>query len=227
MRLLENFYQIGKDIQADVDKYKDKLGRGAYETIKKSQAGLKASLREMVRGAGLGNRLANTWQDSDKSGKKLIYPKGKFSLNATGLVISLAPDVIASFDKGLTIRGVGGGLMAIPTEHVPRAPRGSRYTPDNWPKERFGPLRLVKKRNGEMMLVTDQADLKRYGTAKINGKRVRTNVLVSAKKRAAYTVMFHLVPQVKHRKRFDVGAIARNWLLTMRGLLTAELNKKG
>ena len=56
--------------------------------IKSATDGLKISMRNQVKSAGLSNRLANTWRAD-------VYPKGKKSIFAAGLVYSKAPKIMS------------------------------------------------------------------------------------------------------------------------------------
>ena len=89
--------------------------RGATDTLKET-------LRDQIRDAGLGNRLANTWRAD-------TYPSSGASLNPAGFAWSNAPDIIDAFSRGATIRPLGGkDYLWLPTNSVPRAPGGGRGT---------------------------------------------------------------------------------------------------
>lgn len=66
-------------------------------SIREATDGLKTELRSQITGAGLGQRLANTWRGE-------VYPKGKLSTKAAGLVYSRAPVIVGAHDQGATIR---------------------------------------------------------------------------------------------------------------------------
>ena len=89
-----------------------KAARHAVTTgVRDATEGLKGELRSQITGAGLGARLANTWRGE-------VYPKGRESLGAAGLVYSRAPVVVASH------RGFGSAYAArdfdLSTERVSR-----------------------------------------------------------------------------------------------------------
>lgn len=89
--------------------------RGATDT-------LKTTLRDQVRDAGLGNRLANTWR-----GK--TYPEQGRSLDPAGWVYSNAPDIVTSFATGAAILPhAGHNWLWLPTRNVPRARGAGRAT---------------------------------------------------------------------------------------------------
>ena len=53
--------------------------------------GLKTSLREQVRSAGMSSRMANTWRG-------VVYPKGKTSISAAGQVYSNAEKIMRALN---------------------------------------------------------------------------------------------------------------------------------
>ena len=124
--------------------------------------------------AGLGNRLAKTWQAK-------VYPRGKKSLSAAGVITSKATKIIRAFDEGAVIRSSKGLFLAIPTENAPKkGNNGKKICPSNFPA-RFGELRFVYVRNGLSMLVVE--------------------------KRKITKIMFFLVPQVNIKKRLDYKSV--------------------
>ena len=66
--------------------------------IKTATDGLKNAMRSQVKSSGLSNRLANTWRGN-------VYPKGKKSISAAGVVYSNAPKIMAGFEYQTVIRG--------------------------------------------------------------------------------------------------------------------------
>ena len=98
-------------------------------SIREATDGLKTELRSQVTGAGLGQRLANTWRGE-------VYPKGKLSIKAAGLVYSRAPVIVGAHDQGATIRSKDGFWLAIPLPAAGKGPRGKRMTPGLWEKLR-------------------------------------------------------------------------------------------
>ena len=66
-----------------------KAARHAVTTgVRDATDGLKSELRGQITSAGLGARLANTWRGE-------VYPKGRESLGAAGLVYSRAPVAVS------------------------------------------------------------------------------------------------------------------------------------
>ena len=189
-------------------KLKDVVGRqrkiaklGVTRGVHKSTQTLKERLRADVRSAGLGDRLAKTWQD-----KK--FPAGrKTSLNAAGFIWSKAPEIIRAHTEGTTIRPTSKRFLAIPTDNVPRRgfDRKKRATPENWNSEKFGPLRFIPGRNGPALLVVDGVRFTKSGRV---GKQLKSPRKKSGdfKKGVTTVVMFVLVPQVSLRRRLDPQA---------------------
>ena len=99
-----------------------KAARHAVTTgVRDATDGLKSELRSQITGAGLGARLANTWRGE-------VYPKGRESLGAAGLVYSRAPVVVAAHDEGALIRSKNGFWLSIPLPSAGTGPRGKRIT---------------------------------------------------------------------------------------------------
>ena len=86
-------------------------------SIREATDGLKTELRSQITGAGLGQRLANTWRGE-------VYPKGQMSIKAAGLVYSRAPVIVGAHDQGATIRSKDGFWLAIPLPAAGKGPRG-------------------------------------------------------------------------------------------------------
>ena len=66
--------------------------RAVTAGVRAATDGLKTELRRQIIGAGLGNRLANTWRGE-------VYPKGQPSIGAAGFVWSKAPGMCACTPK--------------------------------------------------------------------------------------------------------------------------------
>jgi hypothetical protein len=180
------------------------IERAVASGTKDAGRGLKTGLRRQVVSAGLGQRLANSWRDKH-------YPNDK--LDAASLVYSKAPQIILAFDEGALIRAKRGRFLAIPTENAPK--RGTdrrRISPSNFPEHRFGPLRLVPRRNGPSLLVVDgvRASFSRK-TGNLRGFRKSSERARRTGAGLTTVVMFVLVPQVKLEKRLDVKREAERW----------------
>lgn len=183
-------------MQDELDLAREAITHGIQDTAGE----LKAALREDVIQGGLGRRLARSWQSDD-------YPKSGTSLGAASVVYTKAQRLVRAFNEGSTVRSDDGFFLAIPSEAAPKTGMGrKRLTPSNFPEHYYGPLRFVYRRGQASLLVVDNQRAR-------TGKRAGT--FAPASKRARRTgeglttvVMFYLVPQVRLRRRLNVGQIA-------------------
>lgn len=141
--------------------------------------GLKNSMRSQVKSSGLSNRLANTWRGN-------VYPKGKKSISAAGIVYSKAPKIMAGFEYQTVIRGKNGFWLAIPTEAIPKRALGKKMTPEIYEKSRNTKLCFVYRSHGASLLVHER------------------------KKKSI--IAFWLVPQVKMPKLIHFQTEGEKWL---------------
>jgi len=163
---------------------------------------IKDELRGQVTGAGLGNRLAKSWQSQ-------LYPKGKKSIDAAGWIFSKAPKLIRAFNEGALIKSKDGFFLAIPTEAAPRrGVGGKRISPSNFPEHSLGRLRFVYRPGKISLLVVDGL---RAGTGKRGGFRKASATALKSGRGLTTVVMFLLVPQVKLKKRLDYKAVVNHW----------------
>lgn len=124
-----------------------KNGANAVTTgIASATDGLKISLRKQVKSAGLSSRLANTWRG-------VVYPKGRTSISAAGLVYSNAQKIMEGFEYQTIIRGKNGYWLAIPTEAIPKKMMGKKSTPEIYERARGIKLRFVYRRGRVSLLV--------------------------------------------------------------------------
>ena len=173
--------------------------------IRDAGIALKDAWRGQVTGAGLGQRLANTWRAE-------VYPKGKLSIKAAGLVYSRAPVIVGAHDQGATIRSKDGFWLAIPLPAAGKGPRGKRMTPGLWEKLRGQRLRFIYRRGQPSLLVAENQRARqgqRGGFSAASQKAQATG-------RGLVTVpMFLLVPQVTLKKKFDIDSSTRRWIGTL------------
>ena len=108
--------------------------------------GLKSSLREQVRAAGMSSRMANTW-------RSVVYPKGKNSIRAAGSVYSNAEKIMLGFEYASVIRSHDGLWLAIPTDAIPKKARGQRMTPGLYERIKVARLQFVYRRHNCSLLV--------------------------------------------------------------------------
>jgi hypothetical protein len=163
---------------------------------------IKNDLRGQVTGAGLGNKLAKSWQAK-------LYPKGQKSISAAGWVFSKAPKLIRAFNEGTLIKSKSGFFLAIPTEAAPkRGVGGKRITPSNFPEHSLGRLRFVYRPGKISLLVVDSL---RASAGKRGGFRKASDSALKSGRGITTVVMFLLVPQVRLKKRLDYQSVVNRW----------------
>lgn len=185
MKLRAEITDIARLMQAEIA-----AGEKAVSAaIKDAGTGLKTAWRSQITGAGLGSRLARTIRSE-------TYPKARPSLNAAALVWSKAPVIISAHDTGPLIRSRGGLWLAIPTEAAGRGRGGKRPTPREWEARTGLTLRVIPRRRGPSLLVTE-------GRLNSKGRAVASR---SKTGRGLTSVpIFLLVKQVRLRKRLDLA----------------------
>ncbi len=180
-----------------------RIERAIPEGLGAAALGLKTELRGQVTGAGLGQRLANTWRSR-------TFPNRKH--DAAALVWSRAPHLIRLYDKGAIIRSRQGLYLAIPTPAAGRfGDRRQKITPLLWERIHGIRLRFVYRRSGPSLLVADNVRLTARGRAASNTGR-RQGAAYSRLSGRTTVPLFILVPQVSVKKRLDVGGAARRWV---------------
>ncbi|MBI1366877.1 MAG: hypothetical protein GC153_13090 [Alphaproteobacteria bacterium] len=226
MKLINNFYQVGVAIKKDLDAFSLKISKAAMTAIRQGQRGLLLALRQQVIDAGMGPRLANTWQDKGRKTGRLIFPKQGVSKSPAAIVYSKAPAIIEAFDKGVTIRSEHGTFLALPTENVPKGSRGRRITPKNWPVSRLGPLYFVGRKGKVCLLVTHNSRMSfSRKTGKFRGYRLASNSWLKKKKSHGDVVMFILIPRVSLTQKLNVEAEVNKWMGQIVAILDQEINK--
>ena len=175
------------------------------QSIREATEGLKTELRSQITSAGLGQRLANTWRGE-------VYPKGKLSIKAAGLVYSRAPEVVGAHDQGATIRSKDGFWLAIPLPAAGKGPRGKRMTPGLWEKLRGQRLRFIYRRGKPSLLV---AENQRARQGQRGGFSVASQKAQTTGRGLVSVPMFLLVPQVTLKKKFDIDSASRRWVSTL------------
>jgi hypothetical protein len=179
--------------------------RAVSQAVSEAGNSVKSSWRAQITGAGLGQRLANTIRSEQ-------FPKGRPSLSAAAVVWSKAPVIVGAHETGPLIRSKTGFWLAIPTAAAGKSSRGGRISPGDWERRSGLRLRFVYRRTGPSLLVAE-------GRLNTLGRAVASR---SRTGRGATTVpIFLLVPQVKLRKRLDLGRDAERAVESMPGLIVA------
>ncbi|MBI5121337.1 MAG: hypothetical protein HZA67_10050 [Rhodospirillales bacterium] len=201
-------------LQGDLRKFlaeELKAGEAAVTAgIREATEGLKLDLRQQIVGAGLGQRLANTWRGE-------VYPKGQNSLRAAGFIFSKAPGIVRAYEEGAVIRSRNGTWLAIPTPAAGKYGDGrQKMTPGLWERMHGARLKFVYRRRGPSLLV---AENQRARTGKRGGFAKASASALKSGRDLVSVPMFILVSQVSIRKRLDVGGTANKWLAALPGLV--------
>lgn len=185
----------------------DRFEHAVTDGVREGTAGLKEDLRDQVEAAGLGRRLAYTWQAD-------VYPDKGASLDAAGYVYTKAPKIMNLFATGATIRPHdGNNFLWIPTDAVPRA-RGARrgskqkMTPEEVEREFNADIYVRKGRNGRFLAFIDVVRAKSRNRP---GYRPATKGRLRQGRVAEPVLMFTLARNVKGRKEVDLDAAANRW----------------
>lgn len=152
---------------------------------------VKNVLRAETMAAFGSDRMAKTWRGE-------VWPKGKTSLGAAGVIFSKAPHIIEAFSRTTTIRSKGGFFLAIPSPEAMamRGSRGERPTPDVVERRMGIKLQFVYRPGASSLLV---ADLRRR-----TGKRGGFAAPSARTRKTESVVMFFLVPFVRLKQVFDL-----------------------
>ena len=118
-----------------LDKEYQNAAKAVTAGIKIATNGLKMSLRTQVKASKLGSRLANTWRGD-------IYPKGKNSISAAGVVYTKAQKILEGFEYASVIRSQNGFWLAIPTLAIKKRVFNKRMTPALYEKSKGVRLRF-------------------------------------------------------------------------------------
>ncbi|MBX6330142.1 MAG: hypothetical protein IRY89_16425, partial [Pseudolabrys sp.] len=190
------------DIARDLAGAEGDIARSVTRAMREATEGLKSDLRADVVGAGLGQRLANTWRGR-------TFPESGASIEAAAFVWSKAPNIVDAFDRGVTIRSSRGFWLAIPTPAAGKTGLTAtgarkRITPGGFERRTGMKLRFVYRRGRPSLLVVDNARLSKSGLARPNIGRTRSGATFTRLSGRSTVVVFILVPQVTLRKRLDV-----------------------
>ncbi|MBM3928821.1 MAG: hypothetical protein FJ335_10235 [Sphingomonadales bacterium] len=180
------------------------LPRDAKAAMATATGVLKGELRDQVERAGLGRRLATTWQGQ-------VYPENADSLEPSGYVWSKAPNILAAYAQGATIVPVSGQrFLAIPTKNVPLGRRKRGMGSSRRPMSPFEvelefdqDLILRRGRRGTILAFVDV--LKGLSRRR-PGFRVATPRRLAQGRRRQLVLMFVFAPAVRVAKVLDLQA---------------------
>lgn len=112
---------------AEMMKAERRKGEAAtFAGVDQATQGLRLDLRKQITGAGMGQRLANTWRSK-------TYPPDRQSFKPGGSVWSKAPKIVSVFATGATIRAKNRRFLAVPLPAAGKRSRGAKLTPAGWP----------------------------------------------------------------------------------------------
>lgn len=208
-------------VSGDLDAMMQSEIRTAARAVKAGVGGatlaLKDDWRAQVRGANLGARLANTIRGE-------VYPKGRDSANAGGLVYTKAPKIIDAHDKGELIRSKEGFWLAIPLPAAGKGIGGSKITIDEWEK-RTGRQLVFVGRNRRVPMLVDVGKV---------SPSVGRNGMISRMSRKGFhktftprgfsnrsIPIFILTPLVRLKNRMDLMAAAERIAATVPGRIVS------
>ncbi len=211
------------DPVGDAKKFKARLAKATKGGIVEAATALKNNLREETRRAGLGQRLANTWQGPPSH---YVYPKSGESLDAAASVISKAPHIIDGYEKGAIIKSSSGRFLAVP---LPQAQKligagKSKYRITPRLLEEWMGIELVMiKRPGKHPLLVARG-VRLSGGNNLNRSKGGGTIQKLKTRSATKTMgertmlagradvpMFVLIPQVSIKKRLDISKEAKLW----------------
>lgn len=178
----------------------NQIATAVTAAMREATDGLKADLRQDVTGAGLGQRLANTWR-----GK--TYPDSGVSVEAAAYVWTKAPKLIDAYERGVTIRPREGRFLAIPTQYAGRRIGREKITPQSYERRTGQTLRFVKGKGSSSFLVA---------SPRAKTTRRRRGAAMAQKS----VIVFILVPQARVQKRLDVQGIAERWAARVPDLIS-------
>lgn len=179
--------------------------------MRRASDGLKRDWRGQILEAGLGQRVANTIRSR-------VYPQGRTSRGAAGLVYSKASHIVGAFDRGVTIRSKAGFFLAIPTKDAGRGPNNRKITPGLWEQRHGIRLTFIYRRGGPSLLVATLRARRgqRGGFAAPSATALRTG-------RGLATVpIFILLPQTTLSKRLDLDRDVAKWQALLADLVLQE-----
>ena len=169
---------------------------------------LKAEWRRQAQGAGLGQRVTNAIRSE-------VYPKGRKSMKAAGLVFARAGKggalgsvgaLLQNLDEGVVIRARDAQALAIPTDAVPKMRGGRRMTPVEVEQEFGQDLEYVPRGRGlpPLLVLQNLVAGRRAGSfRKATDRRRQTG------RGLVWVVMFVLTRAVSIKKRVALRKAAQ------------------
>lgn len=203
------------DISAKFTEGEKEIAVACTGAMRQAALLLKNNWRAQIAGAGLSSRLANTVRSD-------VYPKFEVSMGPAALVRvarGTPEKVLAELESGAVINTARGRFLAIPTENVPRGPRGARLPPHALEALTGYHLRFAQNRRGTKMLVADTV----LSVGRRGGIRPATRGRTKQGRKVSSTVFYILVPQVTIKKRLNLMAEAERVRDLIPGLVAERL----
>lgn len=167
------------------------------DEMKAAAEGLRQDLKAQTSDA-LGARVANAW-------------RGKFYANAgaasgpAAFVWSKAPRILDFFSSSKLVTPIGQAF-AIPTDSVPRGPRGRRLSPIEVEARFNAELQPVRLKSGRIGLFIDV-----IGAKSGRGLRAASRGRRAQGRAVRKVLMFVLVRSVRSQQLIDLAATAAKW----------------
>lgn len=174
-----------------------RIARGARNAAETMAERAKLLLRDDVRKAGLGEKVANAWRAN-------IYPKSASAHThaPTVYIYTKAPLIVSAFSEAQTIVAKNARWLAIPTENVPR--KG---------KKRMSPVEVEARFNQDLIIIQGrgQQALAFVDVVKAkSGKGYRRKTKGRSGRASELVLMFVFVRQVHTKKLLDQKRIFQN-----------------
>lgn len=195
------------NLQKDLNAQRKDVAAGIRAGTEDAAVFGKTRFRDMVTGAGLGNRLAKSWRHN-------VYPdRRKETFEPAALIFSKAPELMNAFNEGGLITPRRGAFLAIPTEFAPKS-RHPLARHRNMPLKEFrevfgdGVLSLrEKKGSGGQVLYAfaEQGFRRRFGK-----RRGVSRVKKGGRIKSEPVLMYVLVKQTRLQRRLNIDAVGNS-----------------
>lgn len=192
-----------------------RIARGARNAAETMATRAKLLLRDDVRRAGLGEKVANAWRAN-------VYPKSASAHTHTPTVYiyTKAPLIISAFSEAMTITAKNARWLAIPTENTPR--KGRKPMSPVEVEARFNQDLIVLPGRGQQALAfVDVVKAK-------SGKGFRRKTKGRAGRASELVLMFVFVRQVHTKKLLDqkriFAELGDQWQSLFAESVAAEVN---
>ena len=202
------------DLAGFGDNVQKSVGRAVWIAADRMATMAKLKLREDTRAGGLGEKVANAWQQATYPGAA-----GK-SLHPAGFVYSKAPDIVRAFAADTIIVPKIGIALAIPTADVPR--RGNKQ---------MTPVDVEALYNQDLILRPGKSPGVTLAFVKVvrakNGRGFRqaTKGRLKQGRAAELILMFVFVRQVHLQKRLNWPEIFVDMQSDWSGILGEEVER--